>query len=86
MKLQGLEADAVWDTMPTGRLLVVDDDAFLRATLMEQFAAAVDGGAPPRPDADGDALLSKLEAIQRQLDVLTAQRGGAVRAQPAAAA
>ncbi|CAI8199657.1 MAG: Transcriptional regulatory protein WalR [SAR116 cluster bacterium] len=39
MKLQGLEAEAVWDTMPTGRLLVVDDDAFLRATLMEQFAA-----------------------------------------------
>ena len=36
--------------------------------------AGVDGGAPPRPDADGDALLSKLEAIQRQLDVLTAQR------------
>jgi len=48
--------------------------------------AGVDGGAPPRPDADGDALLSKLEAIQRQLDVLTAQRDGAVRAQPAAAA
>ena len=39
MKLQGLEAEAVWDTMPTGRLLVVDDDSFLRATLMEQFAA-----------------------------------------------
>ena len=39
MKLQGLEAEAVWDTMPTGRLLVVDDDAFLRAALMEQFAA-----------------------------------------------
>ena len=39
MKLQGLEAEAVWDTMPTGRLLVVDNDAFLRATLMEQFAA-----------------------------------------------
>ena len=32
------------------------------------------------------ALLSKLEAIQRQLDVLTAQRDGAVRAQPAAVA
>ena len=39
MKLQGLEADTVRDTMPIGRLLVVDDDAFLRATLMEQFAA-----------------------------------------------
>ena len=39
MKLQGFEADAVWDTMPTGRLLVVNDDAFLRATLTEQFAA-----------------------------------------------
>lgn len=39
MKLQGFEADAVWDMMPTGRLLVVDDDTFFRATLMEQFAA-----------------------------------------------
>jgi hypothetical protein len=49
--------------------------------------AGVDCGAPPRPDFnDGGALLSKLEAIQRQLDVLTAQRDGAVRAQPAAAA
>ena len=44
------------------------------------------GGAPPRPDADGDALMTKLEAIQKQLAVLTAQRDGAVRAQPAAAA
>ena len=43
------------------------------------------GGAPPRPDADGDALMTKLEAIQKQLDVLTAQRD-AVRVQPAAAA
>ena len=30
--------------------------------------------------------MDKLEAIQKQLDVLTAQRDGAVRAQPAAAA
>ena len=39
MKLQGLEAEAVWDNRPTGRLLIVDDDAFLRATLKEQFLA-----------------------------------------------
>ena len=44
------------------------------------------GGAPPRPDSDGGVLMDKLEAIQKQLDVLTAQRDGAVRAQPAAAA
>ena len=39
MKLQGLEAEAVWDSRPNGRLLIVDDDAFLRATLKEQFLA-----------------------------------------------
>ena len=39
MKLQGLEADTIWDSMPLGRLLIVDDDAFLRTTLKEQFAA-----------------------------------------------
>ena len=39
MKLQGVEAEAVWDKRPTGRLLIVDDDAFLRKTLKEQFLA-----------------------------------------------
>ena len=39
MKLQGLDSNAVWDTAPRGRLLVIDDDPFLRATLKEQFAA-----------------------------------------------
>ena len=39
MKLQGLDTGTVWDTAPTGRLLVIDDDPFLRATLKEQFAA-----------------------------------------------
>ena len=39
MKLQGLDSNAVWDTEPRGRLLVIDDDPFLRATLKEQFAA-----------------------------------------------
>ena len=39
MKLQGLETGTVWDTVPTGRLLVIDDDPFLRATLKEQFAS-----------------------------------------------
>lgn len=39
MKLQGLEAEAVWDSRPNGRLLIVDDDSFLRTTLKEQFLA-----------------------------------------------
>ena len=39
MKLQGLDSNAVWDTAPLGRLLVIYDDPFLRATLKEQFAA-----------------------------------------------
>ncbi|MEC9143164.1 MAG: response regulator, partial [Pseudomonadota bacterium] len=39
MKLQGLDGNAVWETDPQGRLLVIDDDPFLRATLCEQFAA-----------------------------------------------
>ena len=39
MKLQGLDGNAVWETEPQGRLLVIDDDPFLRATLREQFAA-----------------------------------------------
>lgn len=39
MKLQGLDTGTVWDSTPTGRLLVIDDDPFLRATLREQFAA-----------------------------------------------
>jgi len=38
MKLQGLDTGSVWDTIPKGRLLVIDDDHFLRATLKEQFA------------------------------------------------
>ena len=39
MKLQGLDSKGLWDTAPRGRLLVIDDDPFLRATLKEQFAA-----------------------------------------------
>ena len=39
MKLQGLDGNAVWETEPQGRLLVIDDDPFLRAALLEQFAA-----------------------------------------------
>ena len=39
MKLQGLDGNAVWETEPQGRLLVIDDDPFLRTTLREQFAA-----------------------------------------------
>ena len=39
MKLQGLDGNAVWESEPKGRILVVDDDPFLRATLREQFAA-----------------------------------------------
>ena len=39
MKMQGLDGNAVWDTEPKGRLLVIDDDQFLRATLKEQFVA-----------------------------------------------
>ena len=39
MKLQGLDTGTVWDSASTGRLLVIDDDPFLRATLKEQFAA-----------------------------------------------
>ena len=39
MKLQGLDSKVVWDTVLRGRLLVIDDDPFLRATLKEQFAA-----------------------------------------------
>ena len=38
MKLQGLDNNAVWEQAPNGRILVVDDDPFLRATLKEQFA------------------------------------------------
>jgi len=38
MKLQGLDDNAVWENAPNGRLLVIDDDPFLRATLKEQFA------------------------------------------------
>ena len=38
MKLQGLDNSAVWEQAPNGRILVVDDDPFLRATLKEQFA------------------------------------------------
>ena len=39
MKLQGLDGNALWETEPQGRLLMIDDDPFLRATLREQFAA-----------------------------------------------
>ena len=39
MKLQGLDGSAVWDNELKGRLLVVDDDVFLRTTLKEQFEA-----------------------------------------------
>ena len=39
MKLQGLDNNAVWEQAPNGRILVIDDDPFLRATLKEQFAA-----------------------------------------------
>ena len=39
MKMQGLDNPAIWDAEPRGRLLVIDDDPFLRATLKEQFAA-----------------------------------------------
>jgi len=39
MKLQELETKTIWDSIPHGRLLVVDDDSFLRATLREQFTA-----------------------------------------------
>ena len=38
MKLQGLDNSAVWEQAPNGRILVVGDDPFLRATLKEQFA------------------------------------------------
>ncbi len=38
MKLQGLDNNAAWDTAPRGRLLVINDDPFLRSTLKEQFA------------------------------------------------
>lgn len=38
MKLQGLDNNAVWEQVPNGRILVVDDDPFLRTTLKEQFA------------------------------------------------
>ena len=39
MKLQGLDNNAVWERAPNGRILVIVDDPFLRATLKEQFAA-----------------------------------------------
>ena len=39
MKLQGLDTNVVCDTVLRARLLVIDDDPFLRATLKEQFAA-----------------------------------------------
>ena len=38
MKLQGLDSNVVW-TVLRGRLLVINDDLLLRATLKEQFAA-----------------------------------------------
>jgi DNA-binding response OmpR family regulator len=39
MKMQGLDNNAVWEREPDGRILIIDDDPFLRATLKEQFAA-----------------------------------------------
>ncbi|MEL0024859.1 MAG: response regulator, partial [Alphaproteobacteria bacterium] len=36
-KMQGLINETVWDTSVSARLLIVDDDAFLRATLREQL-------------------------------------------------
>lgn len=39
MKMQGLINDAVWDTSTSARLLIVDDDAFLRNTLREQLTS-----------------------------------------------
>ena len=35
--MQGLINETVWDTSVSARLLIVDDDAFLRATLREQL-------------------------------------------------
>jgi DNA-binding response OmpR family regulator len=37
MKMQGLRSDVVWDGSNNSRLMIVDDDAFLRATLREQL-------------------------------------------------
>ena len=39
MKLQELDSHAALDTVPQGRLLVIDDDPFLLATLKEQLVA-----------------------------------------------
>ena len=58
MKLQGLDGNAVWETEPQGRLLVIDDDPFLRATLREQFAAGI---------AWGEAKKQLFELINQQL-------------------
>ena len=38
MKMQGLLNDVAWDSSISARLLIVDDDAFLRATLRQQLA------------------------------------------------
>ena len=39
MKMQGLLNDVVWDSSTSARLLIVDDDAFLRTTLRQQLAS-----------------------------------------------
>ena len=39
MKMQGLLNDVVWDLSISARLLIVDDDAFLRTTLRQQLAS-----------------------------------------------
>ena len=38
MKMQGLLNEVVWDSSISARLLIVDDDAFLRTTLRQQLA------------------------------------------------
>ena len=35
MKLQGLDSNAVWDSSPRGRLLVIDDEANQRRVLAD---------------------------------------------------
>ena len=39
MKMQGLSNDVVGDSSISARLLIVDDDAFLRTTLRQQLAS-----------------------------------------------